>query len=623
MRFSLLDPDDSDVGGARTGLRVGMPGAILAALLLDANHVVPTQRLISALWGENPPPSAGASLYNHVARLRRSMGADGASRIRSASAGYLVRVADEELDLQVFTDLYQRGRKLMGAGDWGGAAAILSTALSMWKADPLKGMPPTMFFRAEARRLAELRLEVVRSRIEAHLNLGNHDRLVPELMALSVEHPLSEVFHGHLMLALYRSGRPSEALRAYHDIRARLNGDLGVDPGPELSELHTRMLQHDAWLTRRPANGRGGTPHGDAVDARRFPVPRQLPNGLIDFTGREERVERLRSLLVPHETPGAAIMTAVTGGAGVGKTALAVHVAHLVAADFPDGQLYAELGDTGPILRRSHDVLATFLRELGVSEPEQPADQEARAARYRTLLNGRRMLVVLDDARDVEQIRPLLPGSSGCAVLISSRNRLSNLPGVDHLHLDVLDDCEARRMFTRIVGVERAAVSPAATAAVLDYCAGLPLALRIVATRLTNRPSWSVVTLAARLSAEDVSSSDIGGALRGSFDASYTRLAEQADDVDLSRLFRRLALVPGPDFGVAEASAVLGGSWSDATVRRALERLVDAHLVSADDDGRYRFHSLTRMYAWARAAEDEPAIERHAALARLRSDSLA
>jgi DNA-binding SARP family transcriptional activator len=598
-----------------------MPRAILAVLLLDANRTVPTERLISALWGDNPPQSAGASLYNHVARLRRSLGAAGVSRIRSVSAGYLVHVDDEELDLQVFTDLYRRGRDRIAVADWAGAAETLSTALALWKAAPLEGMPATLFFRAEARRLGELRLEAVRSRIEADLNLGHHERLIPELMALSVEHPLSEVFHGHLMLALYRSGRPSDALRVYRDIRGRLNGDLGVDPGPELADLHTRILQHDASLTRRPADARGRLPRTDATF--RIPVPRQLPNDLIDFTGRDDTVRRLRSLLEPAEVPSAVVLSAVTGGAGVGKTTLALHVAHLVAAAFPDGQLYAELGDTGPIVRRPTDVLAGFLRELGVPDHEQPSDQEARAARFRTLLNGRRMLVVLDDARDADQIRPLLPGSGGCAVLITSRSRLPSLAGADHLDLDVLDEYDAHRMFTRIVGEERVGASHTATAAVLRYCAGLPLALRIAATRLTNRRSWTVATLAGRLSDQDARLDDITGALRASFDVSYARLDRLADgaDVDLRRLFRRLALIPGPDFGVAEASAVLGGPWSDAAVRRALERLVDVHLVGADDAGRYRFHSLTRMYAQARADEDEPPVERDAALARLRSAS--
>ncbi len=360
------------------------------------------------------------------------------------------------------------------------------------------------------------------------------------------------------------------------------------------------------------------------VPAPPEPGPMQLPADIADFTGREVHVRQLCSLLSVvgrgDDSPGAVPVALVAGAGGLGKTTLAIHAAHRVRADYPDGQLYVDLLGASPQPIPAADVLARFLRDLGVKATQIPVTEEERAALFRTRLNGRRVLVVLDNARDAAQVRPLLPGTASCAVIVTSRSRLSDLVGGGLVHLDVLDDAEALALFSRIVGSQRAAAEPDATAELLVACAGLPLAIRISAARLAARSSWTIRSLADRIGDEhrrldELKVGDL--AVRASFEVSFASLpaAVVPGGVSPARAFRMLGLWQGPSIGLSAATALLGEP--EDNVADTLEFLVDAHLLESPAPDRYRFHDLLRVYAAERAHADEPEQERSEALARV------
>jgi tetratricopeptide (TPR) repeat protein len=404
----------------------------------------------------------------------------------------------------------------------------------------------------------------------------------------------------------------------YDEARTKIADELGVDPGAELRQLYQQILNADdeAGAPGQAQLGMGKAP-GPA-----YQPPTQLPADIADFTGRSDQVERLHGLLSgPEEggNPAAVRVALVVGAGGLGKTALAVHTAHLLASEFPDGQLYANLhGATQPA--EPAEILARFLRALGAEPAHIPVDEEERAAYYRTRLTGKRALIVLDDARDAAQVRPLLPGSASCAVLVTSRASMPELVESKVLDLDVLPRAEARTLFARVAGRERAQAEPEATDDVLAACAGLPLAIRIGGSRLAARGSWTVRTLADRLADErrrlDVLQTG-NLAVRASFEVSFTSLPgpETPGGVDPGRAFRLLGLWTGSSVSLPAAAALLGEH--EDTVADALDVLVDAHLLELRAPDRYRFHDLLRVYAAERARTQETEQARETAIIRV------
>ena len=640
MRFRLLGPVEVRAGEDWRGIGAPKWRSVLAALLIHPGQIVSADTLIGELWRDEPPARAANLVSIYVLRLRRLMDDPDGHLLVTRAPGYLLRVAGDDTDALLFEAMVRDGRRAFAAGDPEGAASRLTEALGLWYGRPLADVPPTPLVEAEAERLGELRLGADELRITAELALGGHDQAVAELRRLLADHPLREGLWLLLMRALDGAGRHAEALEAYGQARDAISGQLGVDPGAELRQLHADLLAKDTapagavfvpggTTPRRPPRSWGGCPPPDpAGPARERPTapasgPAQLPADIADFTGRDEQVKRLSDLLSgtgASGDPGAVRIAVVAGAGGLGKTSLAVHAAHRVRRRFPDGQLYVDLlgATAAPLL--PGDVLARFLRDLGVDGRDIPVDEDERAARYRTTLARRRMLVVLDNARDAAQVRPLLPGSASCAVLVTTRSRMPDLASTKLVDLNVLDDDEALKLFVKVVGEERAAAEPEATAELLDACAGLPLAIRICAARLVTRSGWTIRAMAGRLTDEhrrldEMRAGDL--AVRASFEVSFTSLPPSTDKqgIDPALAFRLLGLWQGPSISAAAAAALFG--VPEYSAEDALEVLVDTHLLESVATDRYRFHDLLRVYAAERAADDLLAAERDAAVTRL------
>ena len=443
VEFGVLGPTRAVVGGMSLVLPAKQR-VLLATLLLRANKTVSADTLIAALWDDKPTAAARNTLHGHIKRLRRMLCGAG-DRIGTSAPGYRITIAPHELDLTRFSAACANARTVTASGDWTAAARALHGALALWRGEPLADVPLPPSRQGDRVWLTESRQQALESRIEADLHLGRHNELVPELRQLVSDQPTRERFTEQLMVALYRCGRQTEALAAFQQARAVLRTEVGIDPGPGLHRLHQRILAADPSLAH---NGDATVPAGTAV------APAQLPPDTPDFSGRDQQITLLQGMLADPPVsgrPGAVAVAAITGMGGVGKTALAVHAAHRLRDHFADGQLYADLQGTGEPLRPA-DVMAGFLRDLGVPDSAIPASEADRGSRYRTLLASRKILIVLDDARDAAQIRPLLPGSASCGVIVTSRNSLPELAGATHLVLDVMADGEAGSLFTRIVG---------------------------------------------------------------------------------------------------------------------------------------------------------------------------
>ena len=630
MRFRLLGPVEVRAGEDWRGIGAPKWRSVLAALLIHPGQIVSADTLIGELWRDEPPARAANLVSIYVLRLRRLMDDPDGHLLVTRAPGYLLRVAGDDTDALLFEAMVRDGRRAFAAGDPEGAARRLTEALGLWYGRPLADVPPTPLVEAEAERLSELRLGADELRITAELALGGHDQAVAELRRLLADHPLREGLWLLLMRALDGAGRHAEALEAYGQARDAISGQLGVDPGAELRQLHADLLAKDtapagvitAGVLNPPAEP-APEPRQARSTKRAASGPAQLPADIADFTGRDEQVKRLSDLLSgigASGDPGAVRIAVVAGSGGLGKTSLAVHAAHRVRRRFPDGQLYVDLlgATAAPLL--PGDVLARFLRDLGVDGRDIPVDEDERAARYRTTLARRRMLVVLDNARDAAQVRPLLPGSASSAVLVTTRNRMPDLASTKLVDLNVLDDDEALKLFVKVVGEERAAAEPEATAELLDACAGLPLAIRICAARLVTRSGWTIRAMAGRLTDEhrrldEMRAGDL--AVRASFEVSFTSLPPSTDKrgIDPALAFRLLGLWQGPSISSAAAAALFG--VPEYSAEDALEVLVDTHLLESVATDRYRFHDLLRVYAAERAADDLSAAERDAAVTRL------
>ena len=637
-KFRLLGPLEVWVDEQWREINAPKWRSVLAALLINAGQVVSVDALIDELWGDAEPAKAANLVSIYVLRLRRLLGEEGGALLVTRSPGYQLRVGPADTDVRQFEATVREGRNAMAAGDPSLAAGHLAEALALWRGSPLADVPRSPLVESEAERLAELKLDASELRITAELACGGHSAVVSDLRRLLADNPLREGLWALLMKALNGSGRHAEALDAYGQARRVIADELGVDPGAELRKLYHDLLAEDA-----DGGGPGGvagtilagsvkasTPEDQAPEPVPEPpsrispqCPAQLPADISDFTGREHQVKHVSDLLcaaTQDDNDGAVRIALVAGHGGLGKTSLAVHAAHRVRQAFTDGQLYVDLlGATQHPLNPS-DVLARFLRDLGVDGRDIPHDEAERAARYRTSLAGRRVLVVLDNARDAAQVRPLLPGSASCAVLITTRSRMPDLASTKLVDLNVLDDDEALTLFTKVVGDERALGEPEATAELLLACAGLPLAIRICAARLAGRSGWTIRAMANRLRDEhrrldEMTAGDL--AVRASFEVSFASLPKPRSPrtPDSALAFRLLGLWHGPSISTAAAAALFGSTEDRAA--DALEILVDAHLLESKSQDRYKFHDLLRVYASERAEADLSADDREAAVRRL------
>lgn len=551
---------------------------VLAALILEPGRVVPVEELVAAVWGAKPPRSAEPVLRVYVSALRKLLGA---GLISTVPGGYRAEVPPEHVDAGLFRLTVEAARRARAAGSLAEAADRLRQALALWRGEALAGIASDELRRRYAPHLEESRLAALEERIDLDLALGRHPDLPGELRRLIAAHPLREKPRAQLMYALNAAGRRSEALEVYAQARRTLVEELGVEPGPLLRAAHQAVLSGEATppgLMPPPAAARPAVP------------PAETPPDLADFTGRERALAWIRA-----QGPGVLVLH---GAAGVGKTALAVRAANALAADYPDGRLYAVLrnADGGP--RDTAAVVAGFLRSLGCPDPAIPPALEDRVRLYRSLVAGRRLLLVLDDAPDEAQVRPLLPASPGCLTLVTSRSPLAGLESARAFELRVLPPDEALTLLARVAGEDRVRAEPEAAKAVVALCGRLPLAVRIAGARLARRPAWTLDHLVRRLIDErhrldELTAGDL--AVRSSLLVGYRDLAPAE-----ALLFRRLGLLSAPSFAAWVAGPLAG--VDDAAGERLVERLVDAGLlqpVGLDEAGqeRYRLHDLTRLFA--------------------------
>ena len=603
-------------------LALGAPRqrAVLAVLALRANQPVTRDQLIDAIWGYEPPAAATNVVHTYVARLRRVLdpGRAGGSRtgiLSSAGPGYVLRLGPGQLDAEVFNEHLSRARQLRIHGDPAGAAESFGAALAMWRGVPLAGVPGP-FAEVERTRLTELYLGAAEDRAEALLAAGQPTLVDAQLTLLVAEHPFRERLTGLLMLALARSGRQAEALAAYRRARRLLVAELGVEPGRDLQRLHDDILRsRDTVAVSRPYARAPGL----VVDT--LVAPRQLPPAVRSFTGRRAELKALSNLAGEvGRTAGTSVIATICGPAGVGKTALVVHWAHSAAEWFPDGQLYVDLHGFDSALKpvKPGAAIRGFLRALAVPASRIPNTLEEQAGLYRSLLAGKRVLVVLDDARNEDQVRPLLPGSSLCMVIVTSRSQLTGLAageGAHVLSLGVLTACEAREFLASRLGQEPIAAEPHAAAELVGLCAQLPLALSVVAARAAVLPKAPLATLAAELRdtqtrLDALNTGDVSSDVRAAFYRSYQDLSGPA-----AWMFRLLGLHPGPDISVPAAASMAGIPGGLAAV--ALRELARFHLATEHAPGRFTLHDLLRAYAAEQARTLDSEGERRAAVHRV------
>ncbi|WP_258318683.1 AfsR/SARP family transcriptional regulator [Streptomyces griseorubiginosus] len=658
----LLGPVELSLEGRTAEVGPPQRRTVLAALAVDTGRPVPVDVLIRRVWGTEPPDGARRALHAHVTRLRRlceQTETQGTSRLRllRRSGGYLLEARPDQVDIHRFRQLTGRARESGRTDET--RAALLREALGLWHGEPLAGLGGQWVAQVrEAWRRQHADAAVAWARLESRLS--DPVTVLGPLTELLEDYPLVEPLTEALMRALHAAGRSAEALDSYAAVRKRLAEELGTDPGPGLRAVHEAILrgglaesvaQPSSWTAEsvaRPASWTGGLaappgPRRARSGGRPEPrtkdpasrtgltaspgpgappwpgtAPGQLPMGVRGFTGRSEELARLTEILDSAvDQPSAVVITAVSGTAGVGKTALAVHWARLAQPSFPDGQLYVNLRGFAPSgsVMDPAEAIRGFLDALGVPPTRIPAGLEAQVGLYRSLLTGRKVLVVLDNARDAEQVRPLLPGAPGCLALITSRRSLTGLAateGAQLLTVGLLSADEARELLARRLGADRVTADPAAVQEIVRRCAGLPLALAIVAARAAAHPALPLAALAAELRGaqgplDALDGGDASSEVRAVFSWSYRALGAEA-----ARLFRLLALHPGPDAALPAVAALAG--TPAARTRVLLAELVRGHLLTEQPAGRFAFHDLLRAYATELvAALDHDAVRRSAA----------
>ncbi|MEN3362721.1 MAG: hypothetical protein V7637_6703 [Mycobacteriales bacterium] len=607
--------------------------AVLAALLVDAGRLVTVETLLARVWDDEPPAGARRTLHTYIARIRRLLEQAGdGPRLEHRTNGYLLDVDPDRVDLHVFRGLVDRARD--ASCDAGQRLAWLRTALGLWRGEPVAGLAGR--WAAGVREGWRRRyLDAVLAWAQAEISTGNPGAVIGPVTDLITEYPLTEPLVAALMRALYAAGHPGEALDCYRDARARLVDQLGSEPGAELRSLQQAVLRGTPLASARPlppalpaadtgtdTGGLGRPAIGPAAPSGGDPtgVPAQLPADVYGFAGRAAELARLDGLLASGAAePTAVVVGAVCGTAGVGKTALAIRWAHRVRARFPDGQLYVNLRgfDPGGQVMAPGEAVRGFLDALGVSPQRVPSGLDAQRALYRTLLAGKRMLLVLDNARDAEQVRPLLPGSPTVLVVVTSRNQLTGLvaEGAHPVTLGMLTLDEARDLLARRLGVDRVAAGPAAVEEIISRSARLPLALVLVAARAATHPDFPLAALAAELrdthgGLDMFAGTDAATNVRTVFSWSYQTLGPET-----ARLFRLVGLHPGPDISAAAAASLAGVPVR--RVRRLLAELTQAHLLTEHAPARYTFHDLLRGYAADLAYTIDPGDQRLAGVYRV------
>lgn len=608
MRFRVLGPVDlADAAGADVRLGSAAQRTVLARLLCTANRPVTSAQLLDAVWGAAPPPSAQQSLRVYVHHLRRRAGL--ADRLRRDAAGLILTVRPGELDAQRFEQLAALGRRELGDGRHAHAAVSLRHALALWRGGAYDGVAPRDVIAAEVRRLEDLRVTAQEDCFEAELAAGARPDLVAEIGGAAAAHPLRERLRGQLMRALHLAGRQAEAIEVYEQGRQLLADELGVDPTPELRELHLAILRGAAVVPRR-----------EMVEVRRGPA--LLPPDNRAFTGRADDLDRLDRLTPPglSQDAGTAMrLIVICGPGGIGKTTLAVHWAHAARERFPDGQLYVNLRGfdlSEPVPPAA--AVADLLRLLDVERNRIPDDVDAAAAMLRDTLSGRRVLLVLDNAVSAEQVRPLLPADPHCVVVVTSRDRLSGLVARDGAHrieLATLSEAESIDLLARMVGRDRVEAERVAAVEVVAACGHLPLAICVAGAGLLDEPGRRIADYRSAIGGDDrldvlAVSGDPASAVRAVFGHSYARLtpAEQ-------RTLRLFGVVPGPDLTESATAAALGYPVAEAS--RLLDRLAQASLAEQSRPGRYSSHDLIRLYARELSVGHDSTDGRAATLRRL------
>jgi DNA-binding SARP family transcriptional activator len=596
--------------------------AVLGLLLMDPDVLVRRDTMIDVLWREAPPRTAVGLVQAHVSRLRKTLepwkhSVSGDGVLTSVGGAYRLQVSGTELDLLIFRDLAARAAAAWATGDDLTACELYEQAIELWRGDPLADVD-LLYSHPGITLLRQQLAEVLLRYAEVACALGQFRRVLPRLRVLAAAEPLNESAHARLMIALAGSGQQAAAIRVYEDLRSRLDRELGIYPGEELAEAHLRVLRRDILN----GNPRQAVAHRVAPAAVGHIVPRQLPAAPRHFTGRAREIDTLSGLLERGaEEADGMVIAVLTGMAGIGKTALALSWAHQVADRFPDGQLFVNLSGFSPCGAPTAptEALSGFLTALGVPFARIPVDTVGQAALFRSLLAGRRMLIVLDNARDAEQVRSLLPGSPGCMVLVTSRNRLTGLVAAEGAHLlslDVLTLRESRDLLIRNLGAERALAEPAAVSELIAACDRLPLALCGVAARVAARPGQPLAALATET--RDV---------RGRLDAletgepatsvrmvvSWSRAGLRSESAQ--RMFRLLGMHPGADITLPAAASLAGLPLSEAYL--ALTELCDEYLLTEQPFGRYTCRDLLRAYAAEAACVRESEAERRAAVHRV------
>lgn len=606
-------------GTGAAGLDLGTPAqrVVLAVLAAGVGRPVPVQELVDVLWGDRPPGSAVNLVHRYVGSLRRLLEPGLTTRtsgqvLTSEPGGYRLALGDDQLDLLRFRRLRAQSDQAAAAGDTERAFSLLVEGLRLWQGrcaaglkEPARDWPGFIAIDAEHDDAVCLAADLA-------VRIGQADSVLATVRRAAADNLLHEPLQARLIRTLAAAGQQAEALAVYRSTRDRLADELGVDPGPQLRTAQREVLGQELFVSPVPDSARPDRPLVGS--------PAQLPADLPSFSGRDAEVDRALGLIAEGQQPGTAVVAIIDGTAGVGKTTLAVHWAHRVAGRFTDGQLYVNLrgfDPTGSALEPA-EVLLSFLHALGVPADRVPPGLAAQSALYRSVLAGRRVLVVLDNARDPEQVRPLLPGTPGCLTIVTSRNRLAGLvagEGAHPLTLDLLPAADARRLLAYRLGRDRVSAEPAAVAEIIARCAGLPLALAIVATRTAAHPSFGLAVIAAELRDAQGGLEAFAGTgaaidARAVFSWSYRALTPPA-----ARLFRALGLHPGPDLAAPAAASLVAEPL--VTVRQLLAELTEAHLISETLPGRYALHDLLRGYAAELGAGTDPDACRLAARYRL------
>ncbi|MFI1357738.1 BTAD domain-containing putative transcriptional regulator [Streptomyces sp. NPDC020898] len=584
-----------------------MDRAFLGELLAHAGRAVSIDHIIESIWPHNPPVNRANAVYVRVSRLRslfRSMAGPASDQtvITTQPGAYLL--TPEECDARRFEQLLTAGMREQEKGFLDSAAALLDRALSLWEGEAFTDVASECVV-TEAGRLTELRLVALERQAEVLLALGAHSQVVNVLKPVAERHPLRETLHGHLMAALHASGRSAEALATYARLRSTLVEELGTEPAATLRDLHWNLLRHHSTDTDGPV-----VRVSAAAAPSRWSPPAQLPGEIADFVPGED-MELVADVLTKSGRATAAV-TAITGQGGAGKTTIAVHLARRLRSSFPDGQLYIGLGGGSPNPTEPAEALAQLLRSVGHPASALPEGVDARAACFRDRLDGRRVLVVLDNAADEAQIRDLLPGNAESGVIVTSRSWLTGIPFDARVEHNRMSPCDAVLLLSRVAGADRTDREPTAVREVARLCDHLPLALRIAGARLAARPHWSVGDLVQRLTDGSGLLTELThGALsvRSCFEPAYHRLAEGD-----RRMFRVLGLSGAGVYTGFDGAVLLGRPEAEAA--EALERLTDARLLSVSHPGRrgsvptFRLSGLAGAYARERADIESPESER-------------